>query len=96
VEVVFSKVAGIDVHKRQVTMAAHVLDVVGTSIGEARAQKVRRFATFLRNITGNGGMASRRAGYARGLEATGVFRGRCLMPWPRPMASKSCCAMPIT
>jgi hypothetical protein len=46
VEIVFSKVAGIDVHKRQVTVAIRVPDDVCNSGGEARAQKVRRFATF--------------------------------------------------
>jgi transposase len=46
VEIVFSKVAGIDVHKRQVTVAVRVPDDAGDSGGEPRAQKVRRFATF--------------------------------------------------
>jgi transposase len=45
-EVVFSRVAGIDVHKRQVTVAVRVPDDVGSSGGEPRAQKVRRFSTF--------------------------------------------------
>lgn len=44
-EIVFSKVAGIDVHKRQVTVAVRVPDDTGDG-GEPRAQKVRRFATF--------------------------------------------------
>jgi transposase len=43
-EIVFSKVAGIDVHKRQVTVAVRVPDDGGG--GQARAQKVRRLATF--------------------------------------------------
>ncbi|MDP7724178.1 IS110 family transposase [Mycobacterium sp. TY814] len=42
----FSRVAGIDVHKRQVTVAVRVPDSAGERGGEARAQKVRRFATF--------------------------------------------------
>jgi transposase len=46
VEIVFSKVAGIDVHKRQVTVAVRVPDDACDSRGEPRAQKVRRFATF--------------------------------------------------
>jgi hypothetical protein len=46
VEIVFSKVAGIDVHKRQVTVAVRVPDDACDSGGEPRAQKVRRFATF--------------------------------------------------
>jgi hypothetical protein len=46
VEIVFSKVAGIDVHKRQVTVAIRVPDDQCAKGGEARAQKVRRFATF--------------------------------------------------
>ena len=46
VEIVFSKVAGIDVHKRQVTVAVRVPDGGCDSGGQARAQKVRRFATF--------------------------------------------------
>jgi transposase len=46
VEIVFSKVADIDVHKRQVTVAVRVPDDAGDSGSEARAQKVRRFATF--------------------------------------------------
>jgi transposase len=45
-EIMFSKVAGIDVHKRQVTVAVRVPDDAGDGGGEARAQKVRRFATF--------------------------------------------------
>ena len=44
-EIMFSRVAGIDVHKRQVTVAVRVPDGAGDG-GEARAQKVRRFTTF--------------------------------------------------
>ena len=45
VEIVFSRVAGIDVHKRQVTVAVRVpSDQSGGD--EVRAQRVRRFATF--------------------------------------------------
>ena len=45
-EIMFSRVAGIDVHKRQVTVAVRTPDGAGDGTGEARAQKVRRFATF--------------------------------------------------
>jgi transposase len=41
-EIVFSKVAGIDVHKRQITVAVRVPD----EGGHKRTQRVRRFATF--------------------------------------------------
>ena len=44
-EIVFARVAGIDVHKRQVTVAGRVPgDQSGG--GESRVQLVRRFATF--------------------------------------------------
>lgn len=46
-EIMFSRVAGIDVHKRQVTVAVRVPgDADDSGGGEPRAQKVRRFATF--------------------------------------------------
>ncbi|WP_338890521.1 IS110 family transposase [Rhodococcus sovatensis] len=44
-EIVFSKVAGIDVHKRQVTVAVRVPEGEADS-GQKRTQRVRRFATF--------------------------------------------------
>ena len=45
VEIVFARVAGIDVHKRQVTVAVRVPgDQSGG--GESRVQLVRRFSTF--------------------------------------------------
>ena len=45
-QIMFSRVAGIDVHKRQVTVAVRVPDDAGEGDGEPRTQKVRRFATF--------------------------------------------------
>ena len=55
-EIVFSKVAGIDVHRRQVTVAVRVPDDAGDSGGEPRAQKVPRrrppdYATLPRSHT---------------------------------------------
>ncbi|KAA0015717.1 IS110 family transposase [Antrihabitans cavernicola] len=44
-EILFSRVAGIDVHKRQVTVAVRAPDSESSG-GEARIQRVRRFATF--------------------------------------------------
>jgi hypothetical protein len=45
VEIVFARVAGIDVHKRQVTVAVRVSDDQSGG-GESRVQLVRRFPTF--------------------------------------------------
>jgi transposase len=46
VEIMFSRVAGIDVHKRQVTVAVRIPDDMDVGGGEGRVQKVRRFSTF--------------------------------------------------
>ena len=90
-EIVFSRVAGIDVHKRQVTVAVRVPDDAGDSGGEPRAQKVRRFATFYGALIEMAEWLRAEQVTHVAMEATGVYWRRCFMRWLSSMGEIPWC-----